>query len=86
VAGMTASTTPTTADAIVARGLIKRFGATTAVDGVDLSIAAGTVFGLLGHCGRPDRRRGKGGVAHSFGMITIFLRRRRPSAIVCSYF
>jgi oleandomycin transport system ATP-binding protein len=48
VAGMTATTTPTTADAIVARGLIKRFGATTAVDGVDLTIAAGTVLGLLG--------------------------------------
>ena len=48
VAGMTPTTTPTTADAIVARGLIKRFGATTAVDGVDLTIAAGTVLGLLG--------------------------------------
>ena len=48
VAGMTATTTPGPADAIVARGLIKRFGATTAVDGIDLTIAAGTVFGLLG--------------------------------------
>ena len=36
------------ADAIVARGLIKRFGATTAVDGVDLNIPEGRVFGLLG--------------------------------------
>jgi oleandomycin transport system ATP-binding protein len=45
---MTAKTTPRTADAIVARGLIKRFGATTAVDGIDLTIPAGTVFGLLG--------------------------------------
>jgi oleandomycin transport system ATP-binding protein len=37
-----------TASAIVARGLTKRFGPTTAVDGIDLDIPAGTVFGLLG--------------------------------------
>jgi len=58
VAGMTANTTagtpaastPTTgtAGAVVARGLTKRFGATTAVDGVDLTIPGGSVFGLLG--------------------------------------
>ncbi|MDT0306609.1 ATP-binding cassette domain-containing protein [Streptomyces sp. DSM 44917] len=36
------------ADAIVAEGLVKRFGATTALDGVDLSVPAGTVLGLLG--------------------------------------
>jgi oleandomycin transport system ATP-binding protein len=41
-------TTAGTAHAIVARGLTKRFGATTAVDGVDLAIREGTVFGLLG--------------------------------------
>jgi len=41
-------TATTTAGAIVARGLTKRFGATTAVDGVDLTIPKGTVFGLLG--------------------------------------
>jgi oleandomycin transport system ATP-binding protein len=40
--------TANTASAIVARGLTKRFGATTAVDGVDLTIPEGTVFGLLG--------------------------------------
>jgi oleandomycin transport system ATP-binding protein len=42
--------TPTTGtgSAVVARGLTKRFGATTAVDGVDLTIPGGTVFGLLG--------------------------------------
>jgi oleandomycin transport system ATP-binding protein len=34
--------------AIVARGLTKRFGATTAVDGVDLAVREGTVLGLLG--------------------------------------
>jgi ABC-2 type transport system ATP-binding protein len=38
--------------ALVARGLVQRFGsgtdAVTAVDGVDLEVPAGTVFGLLG--------------------------------------
>ncbi|MEE6282377.1 ATP-binding cassette domain-containing protein [Georgenia sunbinii] len=34
--------------AIHAEGLVKRFGETTAVDGVDLAVPAGTVFGLLG--------------------------------------
>jgi oleandomycin transport system ATP-binding protein len=48
VAGMTATKTAGPAGAIVARGLTKRFGATTAVDGIDLTIPAGTVFGLLG--------------------------------------
>jgi oleandomycin transport system ATP-binding protein len=40
--------TAITPNAIVARGLTKRFGATTAVDGIDLTIPVGTVFGLLG--------------------------------------
>jgi oleandomycin transport system ATP-binding protein len=40
--------TGTQANAITARGLTKRFGATTAVDGIDLTIPEGTVFGLLG--------------------------------------
>src|ERR1700751_3980015 len=31
-----------------ARGLVKRFGKTTALDGVDLTARAGTVLGLLG--------------------------------------
>ncbi len=34
--------------AIVAEGLVKRFGATTALAGVDLAVRAGSVFGLLG--------------------------------------
>ena len=29
-------------------GLVKRFGSTTAVDGLDLRVARGTVFALLG--------------------------------------
>lgn len=34
--------------AVQARGLRQRFGGTVAVDGVDLDVPAGTVFGLLG--------------------------------------
>src|SRR5271167_5184940 len=34
--------------AIEARGLVKRFGQTTALDGVDLIARRGTVLGLLG--------------------------------------
>jgi|SRR5579863_1960048 len=37
-----------TRPAIVAEGLVKRFGKTLALDGLDLEVAAGTVFGLLG--------------------------------------
>jgi ABC-2 type transport system ATP-binding protein len=35
-------------DAIVVEGLVKRFGATTALDGVDLTVEEGSVLGLLG--------------------------------------
>ena len=33
---------------IEAHGLVKRFGATTALDGVDLAARTGTVLGVLG--------------------------------------
>src|SRR3954466_5259146 len=35
-------------NAIVAEGLVKRFGETTALGGVDLAVREGTVLGLLG--------------------------------------
>ncbi|WP_034270978.1 daunorubicin resistance protein DrrA family ABC transporter ATP-binding protein [Haloechinothrix halophila] len=35
-------------NAIVAEGLVKRFAETTALEGIDLTVEAGTVFGLLG--------------------------------------
>jgi ABC-2 type transport system ATP-binding protein len=35
-------------DAIVVEGLVKRFGETTALDGVDFTVAEGSVLGLLG--------------------------------------
>jgi daunorubicin resistance ABC transporter ATP-binding subunit len=37
-----------TETAILAEGLIKRFGSVVALDGVDFEVPAGTVFGLLG--------------------------------------
>jgi len=37
-----------TSPAIEAEGLVKHFGDTRAVDGVDLSVAQGTVYGVLG--------------------------------------
>jgi len=48
LAGMEETLTAGQAHAVVARGLTKRFGATTAVNRADLAIRAGTVFGLLG--------------------------------------
>src|SRR6187401_1266003 len=35
-------------NAIEAEGLVKRYGTTTALDGVDLAVRTGTVLGLLG--------------------------------------
>src|SRR6476620_10139116 len=35
-------------NAIVAEGLVKRYGSTVALDGVDLAVRAGTVLGVLG--------------------------------------
>ena len=39
---------PATGLAIEASGLVKTFGSTRALDGVDLTVPAGTVYGLLG--------------------------------------
>jgi ABC-2 type transport system ATP-binding protein len=36
------------ADAIVAEGLVKRYGSVVALDGLDLSVPEGTIMGLLG--------------------------------------
>ena len=40
--------TNSTALAVEASGLVKTFGATVAVDGIDVSIPAGSVYGFLG--------------------------------------
>ena len=34
--------------AVEAEGLVKRFGTTRAVDGLDLTVPAGVVYGVLG--------------------------------------
>jgi ABC-2 type transport system ATP-binding protein len=41
-------TTTTTETAVTARGLVKRYGAHTALHGVDLDIPRGSVFGMIG--------------------------------------
>src|SRR6516162_794170 len=45
---MNADISPRADIAIEARGLVKRFGKTTALDGIDLGARKGTVLGLLG--------------------------------------
>jgi ABC-2 type transport system ATP-binding protein len=40
--------TPTHRPAVRARGLVKTFGEQRAVDGIDLEVPAGQVFGVLG--------------------------------------
>jgi ABC-type sugar transport system ATPase subunit len=45
--------------AIEATRLVKRFGATPALDGVDLAVAPGTVYGLLGPNGAGKPNLGK---------------------------
>ena len=42
------ASTGTAAPAIRARGLTRRFGELVAVDGVDLTVPRGTVYGFLG--------------------------------------
>jgi ABC-2 type transport system ATP-binding protein len=42
------STTPQDRPAVEARGLVRRFGAVVAVDGLDLSVRPGEIFGLVG--------------------------------------
>jgi daunorubicin/doxorubicin transport system ATP-binding protein len=39
---------PQSALAIEANGLVKSFGSTRAVDGVDLAVRTGSVYGVLG--------------------------------------
>ena len=63
--------------AIEARGLVKRFGKTTALAGVDLTARAGTVFGLLGPNGA--------GKTTAVRILATLLRADGGEARVCGY-
>ena len=47
----------TSSPAIEARGLTKRFGSILALDGLDLVVPSGSIFGLLGPTVLARRRR-----------------------------
>ncbi|MFT4212554.1 MAG: ATP-binding cassette domain-containing protein [Microbacterium sp.] len=68
---MTSSTTP----AVLAEGLVKAFGTNRAVDGVDLLVPAGTVYGVLGPNGA--------GKTTTINMLATLL---RPDAGTASIF
>jgi oleandomycin transport system ATP-binding protein len=63
--------------AIEARGLVKRFGKTTALDGVDLTVRGGTVLGLLGPNGA--------GKTTAVRILATLLRPDAGEARICGY-
>jgi oleandomycin transport system ATP-binding protein len=63
--------------AVEARGLMKRFGKTQALDGVDLSVRPGTVLGLLGPNGA--------GKTTAVRILATLLRPDAGEARVCGY-
>jgi len=70
------------AAAVEARGLVKRFGTLTAVDGIDLSLAPGRIYGLLGPngSGKTTLIRLLAGLAIPTAGEAIVLGVRMPSA------
>lgn len=68
---------PTNTPAIDIRGLTRRFGQLTAVDRIDLSIAAGDIFGLLGANGA--------GKSTTIKMLTTLLPPSSGSAHVAGF-
>ena len=64
-------------DPIVAQGLVRRFGEIEAVAGIDLSIAAGEIFGFLGPNGA--------GKSTTVRMLTTLLRPTAGSAFVAGH-
>ncbi len=62
--------------AVEAHGLVKVFGDNRAVDGVDLNVRAGTVYGVLGPNGA--------GKTTTISMLATLLRPDGGDAFVCS--
>src|SRR5712691_7783581 len=67
----------TTANAIEATGLVKRFGKTTALDGVDLAARPGRVLGVLGPNGA--------GKTTAVRILATLLRPDSGRVSVCGY-
>ncbi|MFI5958494.1 ATP-binding cassette domain-containing protein [Cryptosporangium sp. NPDC051539] len=63
--------------AIEVEGLVKRFGATTALDGVELTVPTGTILGLLGPNGA--------GKTTAVRVLATLLQPDAGSARVCGY-
>jgi ABC-2 type transport system ATP-binding protein len=70
------------AAAVESRGLVKRFGTLTAVDGIDLSLGPGRIYGLLGPngSGKTTLIRLLAGLATPTAGEAIVLGERMPSA------
>ncbi|MGV9710638.1 ATP-binding cassette domain-containing protein [Gordonia sp. NPDC003424] len=71
------TTTTSTSLAIDAHGLVKHFGATRAVNGVDLAVPTGSVYGVLGPNGA--------GKTTTVSMLATLLRPDAGSATVFGY-
>jgi ABC-2 type transport system ATP-binding protein len=72
--GMRTTLEAMTPNAVEARGLVKRFGATVALDGIDLTVPRGAVYGLLGPNGA--------GKTTAVRILTTLLRPDAGSAMV----
>jgi oleandomycin transport system ATP-binding protein len=62
---------------IIAEGLVKRYGATVALDGIDLAVRTGSVFGLLGPNGA--------GKTTAVRILATLVRPDGGHASVCGY-
>ncbi len=72
-----AGTAPQREAVVSARGLVKRYGAVTAVDGIDLDVVAGETFGFLGPNGA--------GKSTTIGMLCTLVEPTEGSARVAGF-